>query len=589
MKVDFYWHDYKYLAYEIALAHRELVGLFGREPIVTPDGLSVECEDGWEGDAYRATYFREAVAENGYRIVPLQAVLEASMSGEAQAQNRQKTRYSAHGIHDYRGKFNPQIVRAIGNMLGLKPGDWVLDPFCGSGTTLLEAAHIGWNAIGVDCNPLGVLIARAKIAAISVPVGELLGESEGIKQRLGEIWNRALGAGVKAFGTGERTGETPVLRLERGDFGTGETPVLRLERGDFGTGETPVLCLGDFGTGETPVLRLETPAHAFSQEQIRLIGGEDWQSRVPSLDYLRLWFAESVLVQLAAIMDEIERVRSVPVRQILQVILSDLVREVSLQEPTDLRIRRRKSSSDNSPAIPLFMEAVTSKVERVVRARKYIPEVPSMQEALLGDSRTCAGVVRGHSPQQFDAAITSPPYVTALPYIETLRLSLVLLGLIGSDEIRGTEKSLIGSREITAGERLQLEGEIVRNDSRLPNECWGLCENLRDAIDKSQDGFRRQNVPALLYKYLGDMAVMFGEVGELLGAGAPFALVVGRNKTQLGGQTFTIDTPELLALLAVEKGWAVREKMELDTFCRFDVHHVNSIRSETLLILEKRG
>ncbi len=532
MKVDFYWHDYKYLAYERSLAHRELVGLFGREPIVTRDGLSVESEDGWEGDAYRATYFREAVAENGSRIVPLQAVLEASMSGEAQAQNRQKTRYSGHGIHEYRGKFNPQIVRAIGNMLGLKSGDWVLDPFCGSGTTLLEAAHIGWNAIGVDCNPLGVLIAGAKIAAMRVPVEELLAESEGIKQRLGDVWMRAISAVGKDFGM---------------------------------------------------------PAHPFSQEQIRLIAGEDWQSRVPSLDYLRLWFAESVLVQLAAILGEIERVRSVPVRQIMQVILSDIVREVSLQEPADLRIRRRKSSSENSPAIPLFMEAVTSKVERVLKARKYITEVPAVQEALLGDSRCCAGVVRGHSPQLFDAAITSPPYASALPYIETLRLSLVLLGLIGSDRIRETEKSLIGSREITAGERLQLEGEMVRNESRLPNECWLLCEKLRDAIDKSVDGCRRQNVPVLLYKYLADMGIMFEDVGYLLGAGAPFALVVGRNKTVLGGHTFTIDTPELLALLAVDKGWAVREKMELDTFCRFDVHHVNSIRSETLLILEKWG
>jgi hypothetical protein len=41
-------------------------------------------------------------------------------------------------------------------------GDVVLDPFCGSGTTLVEARRVGAKAIGVDANPLAVLIARAK-------------------------------------------------------------------------------------------------------------------------------------------------------------------------------------------------------------------------------------------------------------------------------------------------------------------------------------------------------------------------------------------------------------------------------------------
>src|SRR5690606_9082165 len=38
----------------------------------------------------------------------------------------------------------------------------LLDPFCGSGTVLVEARAAGLRAIGVDLNPLAVLIARAK-------------------------------------------------------------------------------------------------------------------------------------------------------------------------------------------------------------------------------------------------------------------------------------------------------------------------------------------------------------------------------------------------------------------------------------------
>lgn len=42
------------------------------------------------------------------------------------------------------------------------PGETVLDPYCGSGTTLLEATLLGRRAIGIDLNPLAVLIAEAK-------------------------------------------------------------------------------------------------------------------------------------------------------------------------------------------------------------------------------------------------------------------------------------------------------------------------------------------------------------------------------------------------------------------------------------------
>lgn len=75
------------------------------------------------------------------------------------------TQYLTHSIHRYSGKFIPQIARqAI--MLLSKPGDWVLDPYCGSGTTLLESALADRNSLGIDLNPLAVLIASAKTTTI---------------------------------------------------------------------------------------------------------------------------------------------------------------------------------------------------------------------------------------------------------------------------------------------------------------------------------------------------------------------------------------------------------------------------------------
>lgn len=69
--------------------------------------------------------------------------------------------YSVHFFHPYPAKFIPQIPSRAIKILS-KPGDIVLDPFMGSGTTLVEAKYQGLNSIGLDTNPLAVKIAKAK-------------------------------------------------------------------------------------------------------------------------------------------------------------------------------------------------------------------------------------------------------------------------------------------------------------------------------------------------------------------------------------------------------------------------------------------
>lgn len=75
------------------------------------------------------------------------------------------TDYLTHGIHRYSGKFIPQIAAQAISLL-TRPGDVVLDPYCGSGTTLLEAGLLGRRAIGSDLNPLALLIARTKTTPV---------------------------------------------------------------------------------------------------------------------------------------------------------------------------------------------------------------------------------------------------------------------------------------------------------------------------------------------------------------------------------------------------------------------------------------
>jgi hypothetical protein len=47
--------------------------------------------------------------------------------------------YATHGLFPYRGKFHPQMIKGIMNIIGLKPGDVVLDPMAGCGSKVFES------------------------------------------------------------------------------------------------------------------------------------------------------------------------------------------------------------------------------------------------------------------------------------------------------------------------------------------------------------------------------------------------------------------------------------------------------------------
>lgn len=78
--------------------------------------------------------------------------------------NRTKSvnQYLTHWIYPYKGKFHPQMIRALINIIGLQSGDLLCDPFSGSGTTALEAQLLGVNFYGIDISPLCVLQGKVK-------------------------------------------------------------------------------------------------------------------------------------------------------------------------------------------------------------------------------------------------------------------------------------------------------------------------------------------------------------------------------------------------------------------------------------------
>ncbi len=73
-----------------------------------------------------------------------------------------KTNTGLHSIHPYPAKFVPQIPRNLIQLFHPIVRGPVLDPFCGSGTTLVEAQAEGVASFGIDVNPIAVLISKVK-------------------------------------------------------------------------------------------------------------------------------------------------------------------------------------------------------------------------------------------------------------------------------------------------------------------------------------------------------------------------------------------------------------------------------------------
>jgi hypothetical protein len=71
-----------------------------------------------------------------------------------------------HGFYKYPARFSPQFVRTILDLYS-NPGDIIIDPFVGSGTTIVESLAGGRTSIGVDLNPLAHFIAKVKTTPLS--------------------------------------------------------------------------------------------------------------------------------------------------------------------------------------------------------------------------------------------------------------------------------------------------------------------------------------------------------------------------------------------------------------------------------------
>lgn len=503
---------YRMWDYEVTLRKMETEAIFGpvagdfTKPVsvkATPQGLS---------SVRRLTFSREYLIEDLHPFPQptWQKVLE---NGDADGGKRKDPKYATHGIHPYKGKFYPQLAKALMNISGIEPGGCILDPFCGSGTVPLEGMLNGFASYGCDFNPLAAKIARAKTGIFSVD------------RSVAEHALRSLGD-----------------RLKR-------------------------------------CPKKLTP----SRQQFDASVHEE----------LDRWFPEPVLDKLEWVLAQIRLFGDPTLVEFCEVILSSVIREVSQQDPSDLRIRRRKISLTDAPVIELFAENLDTQLRRLIKYWSVAGRQPSAAiraTVCAGDSRDPAtfrsmGLQKG----SVDCVVTSPPYATALPYIDTDRLSLMVIMGIDNSRRSVLESDLTGSREIRRSEKEALEEALFATQAldELPRNVVAAIRGIYKANQNGVVGFRRDNMAALLWRYFIDMRENLAEVHDVLKPGCRAYYVVGDSRTKAGENWTAIETCKNISAIAAFVGFRARTLIDISVTTENYNHIKNAITENAVLEFTK--
>jgi hypothetical protein len=423
-----------------------------------------------------------------------------------QRSRSQAHRYLVHGFHQYRGKFYPQIARALIVGARLSPGEVVFDPFVGSGTTLVEASLLKQPSVGMDLSPMATFLAAAKLVLLRSNPDRYLDE---------------VAAASRALKDHEKEQHRTHDHLRPGS-------------------------------------------------------------------YLFRWLDPGAQRVLDCALEVIGRSQSEECQLILRLCLSRRVREWSMQNPEDLRVRRRSSPPDTSAALSRLAEGAWAMASNTAHAwDKLESHELGSAKVTLGDAReNLSHQLLGLSTGSVGAIITSPPYASALPYIDTDRLSLLALGLVPDGKWRAIEASLIGGREIKTSDRKTIEQRLSSGELGLPDDCLDFLQALMHQLELagSTVGFRRRNMPALLTRYFVDFDACARNWSAVCRPGALVAVVVGDSRIRISGEWIVIPTRRLIGSILERRGFSPKPPIELTNQPAYSVHQENVIRSESILI-----
>lgn len=349
-----------------------------------------------------------------------------------------ETTKHVHRLHPYKGKFIPQLVEyfldshidKFKTITYFKPGDIVLDPFSGSGTTLVQANELGIHAIGIDISTFNSMIGNSKIAKYYLP---------DIQIEITRI-TRAL----KVFLANSHTLEFEEKLLQAlYDFNNKFFPVpdykYRLRRGEINE---------DLYGNEK-----EKEFQPIFQELVKKYNIKLLQT--DSITFLDKWYSQHIKNEIQQVFDEIQKIENPETKRIISVILSRTIRScratthadlATLVEPITSPYYCAKHGKMCKPLFSILKWWETYSVDTLKRLVEFNRlRTMTHQLCLTSDSRNVDIIkeIDKFNPafaelvekQKIQGIFSSPPYVGLIDYHEQHAYAYDLFGFERKDDL----------------------------------------------------------------------------------------------------------------------------------------------------------
>ena len=342
-----------------------------------------------------------------------------------------------HRLHPYKGKFIPQLVEyflddhtdEFKNQVYFHPGDIILDPFCGSGTTLVQANELGIHAIGIDVSAFNTLISNVKVKKYDI-------------EQIQDI-SRKITDKLKDF---QKLQNYVIFENQLTDLLT-KFNLLYFPAPEY----RQKVIEGIINEKE---YAKEKEAEFLKQYQALL---ERYRIKIKqdkSDTFLDKWFLYSVREEIDFVSKEIENISDNDLRNVFSIILSRTVRScratthadlATLKEPVVTPYYCKKHGKICKPIFSILSWWVRYTDDTLARLREFDRlRTNTYQVCITGDSRTLNIIdeVKGKNPnfgklvenQKIKGIFSSPPYVGLIDYHEQHAYSYEIFGFDRNDQ-----------------------------------------------------------------------------------------------------------------------------------------------------------